>query len=493
MRRAQRQFGRISIRAAAAVGLVAVAGVGAGAAAWARPLVALAAAVAVVVGLVLLRLWGTAALLVLSLSVIVPRYVYAVGGINVNVERVALPLLLAAMVIVLARKQTVTIRFGWSHLFLALFIGATALASLTNAPNASDSLRLTLLIAIASLPIWILPSLGLEPRAIRTAFHVFLGLGAVEALFGLLALVVFQLRGIDLGVQTDWLTHAPAPYGSLWESNIFGGFLAAVLVAAIALLLTIRRNGRRTWVLGLLVAILAAGLLASLSRGAWLGAMAGSVVVLALLGARRKGIIIGVGSAIVLTFATVQILFPASPVWSAAQQRVGTLSDLNGLQSDPTTVERLYSYDLAIHDWLQHPLIGSGAGALGQTYDTLSQQIPVWVANLELHALHDSGLIGLIGLLGAILGTMASLWAAIRRLPPQDTAKRGILVGMLGACVALTVAFQATEGTWLAYSWYVFGLGWAAASAFGAAPARSLSRQSTSPLALRRVRAESGR
>jgi O-antigen ligase len=315
----------------------------------------------------------------------------------------------------------------------------------------------------------------------------------VEALFGLLALMVFQLRGIDLGVQADWLTQAPAPYGSLWESNIFGGFLAAVLVAAIALLLTTHRKGKRTWLLSLLVALLALGLLASLSRGAWLGAIAGSGVVLAFAGARRKGLIIGVGGAIVLTFVVAQFLFPSSPVWSAAQNRFGTLSNLNGLQSDPTTAERLYSYDLAIHEWLQHPLIGSGAGALGQTYDTLSQQIPVWVANLELHALHDSGLIGLIGLLGAILGTMASLWAAIRRLPSGNTVDRGILVGMLGACVALAVAFQATEGTWLAYSWYVFGLGWAAASALGRAPATSLSDRPASPVALRRVGAEAVR
>ena len=198
--------------------------------------------------------------------------------------------------------------------------------------------------------------------------------------------------------------------------------------------------------------------------------MAGSAVVLAFVGAQRKGLIIGVGSAIVLTFVAAQFLFPSSPVWSAAQQRVGTLSNLNGLQNDPTTVERLYSYDLALYDWLQHPIIGWGAGALGQTYDTLSQQIPVWVANLELHALHDSGLIGLIGLLCVILGTMASLWGAIRRLPPGNTPERGILVGMLGACVALVVAFQATEGTWLAYSWYVFGLAWSAAASMTAVP-----------------------
>jgi O-antigen ligase len=150
---------------------------------------------------------------------------------------------------------------------------------------------------------------------------------------------------------------------------------------------------------------------------------------------------------------------------SAALTRLTLLGDPVHGSFDGVTIERLYTYDLAFRGWLEQPIIGWGAGSLGQRSSYVSVELPAWVGNLELHALHDSGVVGAVGLLGAMGGTVLALLRALRRRPP---ANRELLVGLLAACVALLVAYQATEATWLAYTWCVFGLAWSAARASAA-------------------------
>ena len=152
--------------------------------------------------------------------------------------------------------------------------------------------------------------------------------------------------------------------------------------------------------------------------------------------------------------------------WLPLVTRISTLSDLlnGGFDSLFALDERSYTYELALRDWLDHPFIGWGAGSFGDKYLYRSIDVPAWIGNLEIHALHDSGIIGFLGLMTALFGTLISLARAILRTPTTNHSQRGIMVGLLGACIGLLVAFQMTEATWLSYGWYVFGLSWTAAS-----------------------------
>jgi O-antigen ligase len=145
-------------------------------------------------------------------------------------------------------------------------------------------------------------------------------------------------------------------------------------------------------------------------------------------------------------------------------RRFSTVGDILQGRVDGITFERLYIYDLALRGWLENPVLGWGAGTFGQKYTYLSQDIPAWVGNLELHALYDSGVIGLAGLGTAMLGTVFRAARVAGKVTVESPVNKGVIAGLLGACVTLLVAFQATEATWLGYTWYVFGLTWAAAA-----------------------------
>jgi len=411
----------------------------------------------------LLRRWPSAALLTVAVSVILPRYLVDIQGLSVTAERVAVPVVAVVLLLLLTPRKE-GLRLGWSHLGLAVFIAANVLGSLFNAPNAGESLRLTLLIAIASLPFWLLPNIARDYRLVRFGFFVLVALGALEALFGLVVMALYYLTGLNLGMQGDVLTGAVVPYGTMWEGNIFGSFVGAALVAALGWSLASSSGSGRSWAIRLAILIMALALVVSLSRGAWLGALAGTAVVLMFAGWRKVGAMAAVGAALFITLMLLQLAFPWEFGGLPVISRTSTISALLQGQLDGNTSERFYTYELALDHWEEQPLIGWGAGSFSQFFLYRSQSLPAWVGNLELHALHDSGAIGLLGLMLVMLGTVPGLVRAICRTLPEDQAQRGVLVGLLGACMTLLIAFQATEATWLGYTWYIFGLAWTTVS-----------------------------
>lgn len=410
----------------------------------------------------LLWCWPSAAIVTLATSVSMPGLVLA-GGVSITAERVAMPVVAVVLVLSLLARETSRLRLGYEHLGLGLFIGLNALGGLLNAPDVAGSLKLTVLVGIASLPFWLLPNIARDRRGVVLAFWAFIIVSLLEAIMGLGTTVAHRLTELGLGMQMDPLTGAASPKGTQFESNTFGSQMAAALVAVVGWSAASRRHIKRPWLIGVCIVCIAAALGLSLSRGAWLGALAGLFVLALALGGRRATAISVIGLAVFLLLGILLIVadpndFRGSPML----YRMLLVGDLLQGKLDPTTSERMYLYGLALQGWMEHPIIGWGAGAFGQLHMYRSVNLPAWLSNLEIHALFDSGVVGLLGLMLAILGTIFALILAIRRSTKNAGADKGILVGLLGASVVLFVAFQATEATWLGYGWYVYGTAWAA-------------------------------
>lgn len=408
--------------------------------------------------------WPYAPLITLAVSVATSRYAHTLAGVTVIPERVTIPLIAAAccLIVLGQRKRTVGVALDWRQGGLALFIAANYLGTLLNAPDAVASRRLTLLIVVASLPFWFVPFIARDARSVAFGFYTVLALGIAEAIFGSAITVLHSLTGRDLGMQMDVVTGASAPYGTLWESNIFGSFVAATFVAVLGWYLSSPRDRQRWLLVPLGLAVMALALVFSLSRGAWLGAVVGTIIVVMCAG--RRGLRAIVPGCVVLSLALIGFHFATSggTSWAAAEQRFSLLLGLQQGERDGVTAERFVTLQLALQHWWGHPVVGWGAGSFGQVFTSSTQNVPAWIGNLEIHALHDSGVVGLVGLMLAMIGTIGALVRRISRVSPTDRHSRGILIGLLGACVTLFVAFQATEATWLGYTWYIYGLAWAA-------------------------------
>jgi O-antigen ligase len=237
------------------------------------------------------------------------------------------------------------------------------------------------------------------------------------------------------------------------EANVFGSLSGASLVLGFGCLAVSASNRSRRALIGGLV-VLSVACVLSLSRGAWVGCLAGlAVLFLYRVDIRHRAP--AVVMAILVAGTGLVVLGTSSPPVSA---RLSTFGDLLNGQVDGNLQERIYTYAIAVTDWQQHPLFGLGAGSLGQLHDYSTQALPAWVGNLEIHALHDAGIVGLGALLFCLGGIAFLVHKRWRDAAMEERALKGVLGGLLGAMVSLIVSFQATEATWLAYSWVFFGL-----------------------------------
>ena len=392
----------------------------------------------------------------------VPGVRTRVGGSVVNAERLVVAFLaLVVLAVVLARGGWRWRRPTLVEAGLATFILANALGSIGDGPVVALELKITLLLVVSSAPLLLVPLIANDAGLARLGFVSIILAGAVEAVAGLGLLVVYYLSGAHLpGLDTDPLSNAPYPTVTQWEANTFGSFVAAAMVAAVAYRLQLPRGSRHRRLLEAAIAVMAVAVALNLSRGAWLGAAFGVIAVLLLLRRWRLGIILG-GIALVALVAALLVNPARLPAGLAPV--VARLQSIGGVVSgvpDNTTRNRFAANKTAVVRFLLHPYVGRGPTSAGETGTSLATG-HLYVGNIVLRVLADSGVLGFVGITAALGGALLVMLGGLRRGPPPELM--AMIAGVVGAEICLVVAFQATDATWLAYPWFMVGVGLALA------------------------------
>lgn len=250
-------------------------------------------------------------------------------------------------------------------------------------------------------------------------------------------------------------------FGTFGQPNPFGGFMGmalplAIMCAAVSLYQIVKdyRAGRpiESWriaalaALTLVLAIILAALLASWSRGAWLGFSVSLVVMLIAVPRRlTKGILYAaVLAALFGAMWTVGIL-PQSIVnrLTTAATDLLTVSDVRGIEFYPwnyAVVERIAHWQAAVSMAQDHPIFGVGLGNYADVYESyrlINWEEPLGHAhNLYLNFLAETGAVGLVAYLGFWLVIFGVTWTA-RRHPGRH--ERAVAVGLLGCWTYIAV------------------------------------------------------
>ncbi len=305
-------------------------------------------------------------------------------------------------------------------------------------------------------------------------------LGRRQAPWLAAALILGAVLQAMLGLYQFWFAVGPdffivmgrfmRAYGSFGQPNPFGGYLGLALPVALSLaiwgwqtllqpqgehLAAGRRQGA-IWALYFSAAalLIGAGLLASWSRGAWLGAAAGVAAVLVLRS--RTAAVLSALAALLMAAALLLGAFSPAGVPAPVAARLADIPAYFGLTdvlSQPLTdenfsvLERLAHWVAAQRMWAQAPWLGVGPGNYAQMYPQV--RLPQWedalghAHNVYLNVAAETGLVGLAAYLALMATTAVWLWRQLRRSARLSTAwgrwRSALLVGILGVFVHLSV------------------------------------------------------
>lgn len=276
-------------------------------------------------------------------------------------------------------------------------------------------------LALTWLP-WLAIALGLLMSSIdRYAMAAGMAIGAVASV----PLMVFQafaqttwptaliqawaggelspvVRGAAVLGDERWLR----PYGLMPHPNVAGGIAA---VACVLLACGWLRD-HRLWQIAAVSAAFA-GVLLSFSRSAWLGAVAGLLVLMWL----RRGNVKALVAAVVLP----ALLFGVTLSGFVVQR-----ASASGTLEDDSLSQRVYLVQTTLLLWRQHPLVGIGPLQFRQAEVDLygPSFIPEPAHNALLLVLAETGVVGLAGCGLVISGVVRRMLGA----RDWDTAAAGV-------------------------------------------------------------------
>lgn len=312
----------------------------------------------------------------------------------------------------------------------------------------------------ATAYLTVMMSVNTRARLIFASRVMLVGL-VVNAAWGTLGFASAILFGTTFAVSKGLKELVKPAFGFAYESNIFGSTCAAGTL----IFLTMWREGnavcsKRVAALGALVCF--AGMIASLTRGAWIGF---AVVFVIWLVAPRRGTRRSGGAERLALLIMVMPIVVLAGVFLMNQASTATSGDAFGAIaakaeesfnfSSDTGRGRLIEWQTAIADIRTSPVIGLGVNAYSFYHpSTGTDQRPAYIGNLWVRVLYESGLVGLVLFAGFIFAVLWPTRALFWSRGDLSSVARAFTFGW----ASLGIAYIGTDSMLLMWPWLLLGL-----------------------------------
>jgi putative inorganic carbon (HCO3(-)) transporter len=369
-----------------------------------------------------------------------------VGVTNVGAAEVLIVLILAVWFMRMVANREM--RWSWPSLALPLaaFLGVLVLSSL-RARSLEHSLK-EIIKWIEVLAIYLFVANEFDRQWARRLVAVLLATGAVVALQGIYQFL-FQV-GPEGFVLFGRFMRA---YGTFEQPNPYGGYLGLTLPVAVGFLIAwiLPTAGRVTgrWIAGAAGAgaLMAAALVMSWSRGAWLGFAAAVAGIVAAVAARsgRAAVV----ALVLVVLVGYVVLAGGLGLPPSLAQRLGdflpyvSLTDVRGVEvtdANFAVLERMAHWQAALDMWTDNPWLGVGTGNYEVAY--ASYALPLWplalghAHNYYLNVAAEAGFLGLAVYLLLWAAALLGAWHATHRTSAWSLA---VSLGILGVVIHLSV------------------------------------------------------
>ena len=395
--------------------------------------------------------WPYGALFVLVGMSAMPRFFVELFGWKARPEHFAVVIVSLAVCIWLLRSNR-KIPLKLPDYWVLAYVAMNYVSSAFGSSSPSETLRWALLNNLAVLPYFLIRLLVRDAETFRKAFRILLVVGIAESAYGILCYVSHHAFGTATGIEIgQYLTDVAAPYGSLFEANLFGAYTGCIAVLALAIyLITEHRLG---YLICFFVASLASVL--SFSRAALVALVVAAAWVCWQARRAREEHRSRAATLVLAVGLILLIVVPA--VGGVVQERFAGLFT-QGRLGEESAIGRLIEAQEALQEFSEHRLIGTGTASLQLSFDW-RKYVPdwtgdtSWVGNITVRILHDTGLLGM----AAFLGFLGSLGWKIRLGLRGRSSQVGMLVALSAGALLFAISFQATDGTLSAFPWVHLG------------------------------------
>jgi len=371
---------------------------------------------------------------------------------------------LAALVVLVVLGVRGRLRWTSVHTALAIFVGAQLVTTAVNARAWPQGLKFVTVyvLGFSCFALAAECTRGIDGQ--RWMMKVWIAVAVVASVVGTVLADLSNLYQQPLwGTGAAQLLFPDTAYEHILygakvtfnEWNLFGSFL---LIPFALGLWAWRRDGGGQWPLVAALGVMEFGLVATVTRAAWLG-MAGLIALWWTLRRPRWRQVSVLAAILAAAFLLQALALGAVPLWSRIfEQRtnIAHRSAINRVTLDswigrptPGQVERPPA---PAPSWL----LGHGAGSVNSLPPVIVPEgriLKVWTGNVVLFVLHDSGLVGLAALVGLIVVVLRRAAHTMRR---GDGAS-ALTVPLLTSGAALCFAYQFTHGLWLMYPYVYLG------------------------------------
>jgi hypothetical protein len=432
------------------------------------------------------------------------------GRLNVRPEHITGPILFVMFVALQRLKGEPALRLDGFAVLALGWVLVNAISSWLYAPQWTESRVHVVRMSFLAATFLTVANLPRQPYSWTNRVTLWLGLRIASVAWGVFEWFAARFMGIWLrGVGIEDAIAGISVFGLQIERNLYGIHAATLLAVAFYLLMARRTDSQLGWAsssrLAAACALSGFALVLSLTRSAWLAVVVAapltylifdrrplsrgdrpllhSVVGLPLVLVALGGLLWMLPSPSAATLATgavsgtavdkakaTRVYRPGEPLSPVVRRPAdGTLiSDTENevvpgiwdrmrslRQADFTTLTRVQDAKWAVDDWLASPILGRGTGSFGQIHG-IRKGTQAWLSNLVLHTMVDTGLVGLAIQISLLVLVAVRAWAAARRTTDLSLAT-GLRAMTLGL-VVVVIAYQLTDGTWMALFWIHLGL-----------------------------------
>jgi len=332
------------------------------------------------------------------------------------------------------------------------FVGANFVGSSFGSSAPAMTLRWALQNCLAVLFYFLVRLLVEDFTMLQRAVRIFLTIAVVESLYGMFSYLSHQIFETSFGVQVgQYLGDVAAPFGTMYEPNLFGAYTASAAVIFFSIYLFAGHHVRD--LVGFLITAIASFL--SFSRAALIALLVVGAYLFWKNHRQTRGKALRKLLTVALIAALLLVLF-SGPLGRIVRERFTSL--LNEGLTEETTITRVIVMQEALQDLPGHLLIGQGTASFNLTFDW-SRYVSywagekTWIGNAPLRILHDTGLLGL----SSIFAFFVFVWLQTRRALKFPSQKNFLVLALWAGAIIYAISFQSTDGTILAFTWVQLG------------------------------------